>query len=859
MSTVRTFARSFNGGEVTPEFWGQIGDSKFQTGLATCRNFIVLPHGPVQNRPGTQFVRKTKLGDSGLAVRLVPFEFSSEQTLVLEFGAGYVRFHTLGATVEATAGKPYEVATPYQQGDLADLHYVQSADVLTVVHPNHPPKELRRYGATDWRLIDIQFAPALPAPTTVAATATLAASPSNTRTYSYVVTAVSDGGDESLASPVATCTNNLLQTGASNTITWAMVPGAARYNIYLRSNGLFGYIGATDGSAGLSFLDDNITPDLSKTPPTTNTPFTPPGGIVSVPVTAGGTNYSTQTTGGQITAVTLTSAPGLFSTPPTATVVDPTGTGAVLQVNMSAPVIGGIRLLTSVTVVNPGSGYTNPTVVFSAGGVTATATASILQPKQVGLTVSDPTGTGAVLTASVTAGAITGINVVSPGQGYTSPTVTISDAAGGTGATLGAPVVGVVGDYPGAVSYFEQRRVFAGTLRKPQNLWMTRTGTESSLQASIPSRSDDAVSFRIAARQVSRVLHAVPLTSLVLLTGSAEYRVASSDGGPITPSTVSTVPQSYIGAGNAQPVIVNNNILFASARGGHLRELAYNNDAQGYLTGDLSLRAPHLFSDASIADMAYSKTPVPTIWCVSSNGKLLGLTYVPEQQIGAWHQHDTGEGDAFLSVCSVIEGQEDALYVAVRRTVGGAPRTYIERLATRSFSALADCVFVDSSLTYKGASTATVSGLDHLEGRTVSILADGGEHPQRVVSGGMVTLDEPASTVTVGLPIEADLQSLPMVIESMQGFGQGRPKNVNRAFLRVYRSSGVQAGPSFGRLVAHKQRSTEPMGTAPDMVSDEIEIALPNSWTSGGQVCVRQSAPLPLTVVSMSLEASTAG
>ena len=99
MSSQRSYFRSFVGGEVTPEFWGQFGDAKFQTGLATCRNFTVLPHGPATNRPGFGFVAETKLVDPGLPARLVPFEFSVEQTLVLEFGPAYVRFHSQGATV----------------------------------------------------------------------------------------------------------------------------------------------------------------------------------------------------------------------------------------------------------------------------------------------------------------------------------------------------------------------------------------------------------------------------------------------------------------------------------------------------------------------------------------------------------------------------------------------------------------------------------------------------------------------------------------------------------------------------------------------------------------------------------------
>lgn len=678
MANVRTLSRSFSGGEVTPEFFGRIDDVKYQTGLAKCLNFIPLPHGPVANRPGFAFVREVKT--SAKRTRLIPFSFSTTQTMVLEMGETYVRFHTDGGTL-LSGGVPYEVATPYMEADLFDIHYVQSADVLTLVHPNHEPRELRRLGATNWTLSTITFGSTLTAPTGVTATATQAPSPSNLVTYTYRVSAVGDvGQDESAVSASATCTNNLLQTGAFNTITWSAAAGAVRYNVYKEDNGLFGYIGQT---TGLTFKDDNITSDLSNTPPIGSVPF------------------------------------------------------------------------------------------------------------------------------------------------------------------VGA------GNYPAAVSYFEQRRVFAGTTNKPQNLWLTQSGTESNLSYSLPSRDDDGISIRVAAREANTIRHIVPLNDLVLLTSSAEWRVSASGDSVLTPTAIAVKPQSYIGANNVQPVIVNNNLVYAAARGGHVRELAYNWQAGGYLTGDMSLRAPHLFDSLTLLDMAYSKSPQPIIWFVSSNGKLLGVTYVPEQSIGAWHQHDTD--GVFESIAVVAEGDEDVLYAVVRRTIGGAQKRYVERLRTRQFVDPADAFFVDAGLTYSGAPAMTISGLGHLEGKTVSILVDGAVHPQRVVTGGSVTLEVEGSKVQIGLPITADLQSLPLVVET-QAFGQGRVKNVNKVWLRVHRSSGIFVGPNPNELTEAKQRTIEPYGSPPALKSEEISVVLTPTWADNGHIYVRQSDPLPLTIVAMTLE-----
>ena len=684
MPNVRTQQRSFGGGEVTPEFFGRIDDAKYQTGAALVRNFLILPHGPAANRPGFAYVRAVK--DSSKKTRLIEFEYSTTQTFAVELGAGYFRFHTQGGTL-MNGESPYEIANPYAEADLFDIHYVQSADVLTLVHPNYAPRELRRLGALNWQLTTIAFAPTLTAPTGVTATATKASSPSNLTTQRYKVTTIGDDGlDQSLASASAECTNNLNQTGAYNTISWTAVAGAKRYNVYKQSNGLYGYMGQTDGT---SFTDDNITADIATTPPEQFNPFS----------------------------------------------------GA--------------------------------------------------------------------------------------------------------------------GNYPGAASYFEQRRCFAGTINKPQNIWMTRPGTESNLSYSLPTREDDSINFRVAAREANTIRHIVPLSNMVLLTSSAEWRVTSLNSDAITPSTISVRPQSYIGASNVQPLIVNNNLIYSAARGGHVRELAYNWQANGYITGDISLRAPHLFDGLEIRDAAYAKSPQPICWFVSSNGKLLGLTYVPEHQVGAWHHHDT-DGE-FESVCAVSEGAEDAVYAIVRRTINGQSVRYVERMGSRLFSDPADAFFVDCGATYDGAPNDTISGLSFLEGKTVNILADGAVHPQRVVTGGSITLDVEASKVQIGLPIEADLNTLPLAMQIDSGFGQGRYKNINKVWIRVHESSGIFVGPTADKLTEAKQRTTEPWGSPPALKSEEIPVMLTPSWADSGQVFIRQSDPLPLTIVSLTMEVAIGG
>jgi hypothetical protein len=272
-----------------------------------------------------------------------------------------------------------------------------------------------------------------------------------------------------------------------------------------------------------------------------------------------------------------------------------------------------------------------------------------------------------------------------------------------------------------------------------------------------------------------------------------------------------------------------------------------------YTSSDLCLRAAHLFDFKTIKDAATMKSPLPIVWVVSSDGKLLGMTYIPDQNVNAWHQHET-DGE-FESCACVAEGTEDHLYVVVKRKLRGATVRTIERMASFQYPSLTESFFVDCGGVYDGEPVSTIY-IPWLEGKKVSILADGAVMPQQVVRNGRITLEKECSHVVVGLPYTADMRTLPMTLQS-PGSGSGTYKNVSKAFLRVYRSSGILAGPSFEELKEYKQRTTEPPGTAPAEVTGEVTLFLSPSWTRTGEVCVRQADPLPLHLLSAAFEVST--
>ena len=273
---------------------------------------------------------------------------------------------------------------------------------------------------------------------------------------------------------------------------------------------------------------------------------------------------------------------------------------------------------------------------------------------------------------------------------------------------------------PRASARFEQRRCFAGSDALPRTLFMSRSGTESAFSYRIPTQADDRISVDLASREAHVVRHIVPVQDLLLMTQQGEFRVTAINSDAITPSTIAIRQQSYVGSNSVHPQVVNNSVVFCSARGGHAREINFRIENQGYLTGDLSLRAAHLFDGFTLNDLAYSKAPTPVLWFVSSNGKLLCLTYIPEERVLAWHQHETD--GTIESICSLSEGNYDNLYAVVLR---GTSRS-IERMVQVREETLTDSVYLDASVikdgTYSGTGKLAVesSGLFQ-EGDTVTI------------------------------------------------------------------------------------------------------------------------------------------
>lgn len=810
--------RSFAAGEIAPSLYARVDNARYASALRTCRNFMVMRHGGVTNRPGTVYIASTR--DNNTVVRLIPFVFNADQTYVLEFGDGYIRFFQDAAQITvsgvaawdigaayvvgdlvvsngvnfycildhtghapntpsntwwyAMTGSIFEIPTPYAAADLAELQFVQSADVITIVHPNYAPRELSRFGNTDWILSVIVFGASQ---ANVTALSNDGGIPGAIGT-SWSVTAISLSGEESTGT--ATSTSDTPSTGSPVNLSWTAAADAVEYRIYREFD--------TTGTLGTGLI-----------------------GIVT-----------------------------------------------------------GTTFADAADIPDVGSPPIDPNLFQSTG------------------------------------------------------------------------------NYPSAVTYSQQRRIFANTDNAPETVWSSRIGSFNNFMTRFPVQDDDPVNFTLVGKQVNEIRHLLELRQLLALTVGSEWAINGDQSGVLTPSDINAKQQTYNGASVLSPLNVNGSALYVQARGSVVRDIAFNYELDAYNGNDITIFSSHLFERFTLVDWAYQQVPNSVVWAVRDDGTVLGLTYIREQQMLAWHRHDFG--GTVENVCVVPDGNEDAVYFVIKRTINGADYRYIEKMDTRQIDDIKDAIFLDSALSYDGrndgATTMTLSGgtdwdyqedliltasastfvagdvgneihltladdtvlrlrirsysdathvtvrpnrdvpvsiraiatadwaravdvlsgLDHLEGETVSVFADGyvvanpnnDSYQVQTVSGGSITLDKPYAVIHVGLPIVADIETLDM--DSNQGETViDKKKLITKVSLYLEASRGVFVGAQapddddvdpLENLVELKIRSEENYDEPVALKTGPVDINIKGEWNSHGRIFIRQVDPLPLSILA---------
>ena len=482
----------------------------------------------------------------------------------------------------------------------------------------------------------------------------------------------------------------------------------------------------------------------------------------------------------------------------------------------------------------------------SSNGISASQVLASMAANSETVELSISGGSGAKAHATVINGVIKSVTVLNGGSGYsTSSQVTVKSAQG-SGARFRVEVSSdTPSEFPRASGQFDQRRVFAGSNQNPLKVWMTSAGKQSLMMTHIPIQDDDRIEVVAVASDADMVRHIVGMESLLLFTGSSELRVFSMNSDRLTPSTVGVRAQAYVGSNSVKPVVVGSNVIYIASRGGRPRQVTFSNSAQSYTSIDLGIRCPHLFDNYDIIDLSQSKAPVSSLWAVSTSGMLYGATFIPDQNINAWTRVDVG--DKVESVCAIAEGTEDHVYIIVRRN----GHAYLERMDPLTDTSTAN--YVDSYLAASfGSAQTTVSGLSHLNGRTVAIHGDGQYLGTAVVQGGAITLPKPASNVAVGLPLEAQLITLPFEYTTAQN-SVFRERNPTRMYLRVSGKGNLETGiyPRAGNEHLYPIFRNETEYAFQNQESQVLSVNVAGNWDKQSQLEVVNHDTLPIEILSM--------
>jgi len=508
------------------------------------------------------------------------------------------------------------------------------------------------------------------------------------------------------------------------------------------------------------------------------------------------------------------------------------------------------------------------------------------------LTPSAATGTGVTLTASAVTGinSDTGFQTTDVGRlirikegstwgyvritGRTSTTVVTVDVVN-TLTNVNAKVdwrLGAWSDttgYPGSVAFYEDRLVFGGALGTPSRIDMSKTGLYENFAPTATDgtvANDNAIAYTLNASSVNRTYWLLDEENglLVGTSGGCWAVRASTQNEALTPTNISAKRFTNFGSKQVQAVRSGRAILYPQREGRVLREITYGGVSSGYAARDVSIASGHI-TENGLSELAYQQYPHEVMWAVRGDGVLLGMLHaLPENQedaIRGWARHILGgvfgTGHAVVESAAVIpsaDGSYEQLWLVVKRTINSATvRTieYMTKFFESEVDVIEDAFFVDCGLTYSGVAATGISGLWHLNGQMVSILADGAAHPDKVVANGAVSLDRSATKVHVGLYRAADGETLRYEAGAQDGTAQGKTQRIHRIGYRVDSTVGMQHGPDFDNLdeVIFRTNKDETGGPIQPFTGDH-SLLLDSKYSTEARACWRQHLPLPSTILA---------
>jgi hypothetical protein len=832
---------SFAKGEVGESMYSRVDTAQYQVGLRTALNGTILSTGGFENRPGTIYVGPVKFHDK--PPRLIPFEFKTEDTHVLEFGDQYMR--VLRDDVHVTEASKAIVSITKANPAVVEVTghgYTTGQDILLNVPTGMTELNNRwvRVGTTTAN--------------TFQALDQVDGSNINSTGYGTYVSGGTAARVYEIATPYVQddlMELNYVQSADVLTVTHR------DYNVReVRRAAL----------ASWSISSVTFAPSIAA-----------PTGVTVTPNTTGSTTYKYV-----VTSEADSGEESLGSSPVTITNGNATADNTISWSAVSGAVVYNVYRL-------KGGSY---------GFIGRSVGATTFDDKNIAPDTND--------------GPYEARNPISAAN-----------------------------KRPGAVGYYEQRRVFGGSIDNPDTSYYTVTAAPNNLSVAQPGKDDDAITAALPATKVNEIRHYVPGNDLLVFTSGSEWRVNAGQDSAFASTTIKQKPQTFWGSSYIKPMVVGSTTVFVEENKARVRTFGFNLQIDGYTGTDLNLLADHMFRDYTIVDGAYAKLPHTVCAFVREDGFIACVTYQQEQDVIAWSRFRTrGWFERVASVRRASDSVDDRLYFVVQRYVNGRYVRYIERLASRRFRDVRDCFFVDCGLSLDapihisditlGATTtietavahglatndevdlsdidwefdydedvgaesqpdqlnlkrytitvlspttfsipvdssefngyvdggkvrkavSTVAGLDHLEGQRVVVLADGNVIRGKTVTAGKIIFPRKFSRIHVGLGYSSEIETLDVEIANAATL-QGRLKKIAQVTVRFSRSRGLLLGlgdQDDSYLVEMAQREDENYGEPTALLTGDKKVPIDSGINSNGRIRLRQKDPLPMTILAV--------
>tara|TARA_R100000951_G_scaffold116756_1_gene130456 strand:+ start:2426 stop:4465 length:2040 start_codon:yes stop_codon:yes gene_type:complete len=415
--------------------------------------------------------------------------------------------------------------------------------------------------------------------------------------------------------------------------------------------------------------------------------------------------------------------------------------------------------------------------------------------------------------------------------------------------------------WPTTATFYQQRLFFANNLQSPNTVWASESGnfeTFSPTNNEAEVLDDSGLDLTLATDQVNAIRWMYGAKQLQLGTSDGPFIMSSgSDNLALTPSNVTSNRETTDGTTTKKPIGASRATIFIDRTRTKIRELAYNLEVDGFATPDLTLIAEHI-TTGNVKELAYTRSPDSLIWALLDTGQLRCLTYERAQDVVAWHRHTIGGTNSKVKSIAAIpsfDELEEQLYMIVERTINGVTKKYIEFLEKSFDQAKGDtpetAFFVDSGLSYSGTAVTSLSGLSHLEGETVKVLVNGANHPDKIISGGSVTLDRPATTASIGLGYEAIIRTLDPEVQTESGPSQGKTRRVERVTARVVDTYNLEIGTDLNAMQTVFFRTPSiPMGSLALFTGDK-RLLLDFTPNREFDLYMKHKDPLPCTILAV--------